>query len=75
MNISDEAKWFAINEYLSSWEEGLTADEVISEVELMTDDVLIWEPFEHMDGEKVAELIMNLAENAQSLIDSIPKAQ
>ena len=67
--ISDKAKWFAIGEILSSWPDDLTADQVISEVELATDDVVVWEPFENWDGEDVADYIRGMAQSAQKLID------
>lgn len=67
--ISDRAKWFAIGEFLSSWPDDMTADNVISQVEMLTDDVVIWEPFELYDGEWIAEHIENLALSAQQLIN------
>ena len=69
MLVSDKAKWFAIGEMLADWKEGLTADQVLSEIELNTDDVTYWEPFEHYDGDQMYEWVMNLAEHAQKLMD------
>lgn len=71
MDVIDAAKWFAIGEVLSDWKEGLTADEVLDEVELMTDDVTVWQPFEDYDGAFVRITIENMAEHAQQLINTI----
>lgn len=71
MNISNQAKWFAIGEMLSEWDPRMTADQVLEQVEMNTDDVIFWEPFEHWDGEAVAAAIQNLAFDTQALINSV----
>lgn len=73
--MSDIALWFAIGEVLSDWKESMTVDEVLSEVELMTDDVAVWEPFAVYDGPQVVEIILELAYDVQMLIDQVKKKQ
>lgn len=68
MKITDEAKWFAIGQMLSGWTPGLTADEVLEKIG--THEVTVWQPFEDHESDDVYDHTIQLAENAQRLIDA-----
>lgn len=70
MKLSDEAKWFAIREVLSDYGASMTADEALDAIELLTDDVIVWEPFEYWEGGPLLDHTIQIAENAQKLIDA-----
>jgi len=67
--LSDEAMWFAIGEYLSSWPEDMTHTEVVDALENGHPDVDIWEPFENFAATDVCVFIDDLAIRTQQLID------
>lgn len=66
---SAEAKWFAIGEVLSDWKQDLSADEVLSEIMVMSDDVTPTVSFEDWDGDDLYNYVYGLAENLQRHIN------
>lgn len=60
----------AISEYLSDWEESLSNEEIIKALRNNAyENVTVWEPFEHYDGYKVAELIEDFAVRLNNVME------
>lgn len=68
-HLSEQAKWTAINIFLADWGLDMTADEVLDAVYLMTDDVVVWEPFEHYDSDWIVAQLLDAASAVQRAID------
>jgi hypothetical protein len=75
--VMNAYEFVALNEYLSAYPDDRTFDEVMGmltgDVIDETDEVIVWEVFEHMPREAVAEYIDNLKDTLER--NFIPKEQ
>lgn len=68
MNKQDYFLGVAISEYLSSWDDDMTNQQIIEALHNEDwDSVTIWEPFERYDGYRVAEMIEEFAARLSNL--------
>lgn len=61
MSIEKKALEYAIGTFLTEWDESLTNDELMEQLEGGTADILVWEPFEGVSQEWLADHIETLA--------------
>jgi hypothetical protein len=77
--IVEQAEHDALGQYLSEWPENKSFAQVLQLIRRQSDAVLVWEPFENYDGDKLAEMIADCAdyrvdnykEAAAELVDAL----